>query len=61
MPPKVIPVEDDGPSLMEMMMQAQQEAKRKDDKVKATARAKEEKKGLGGGFKKGVSVVCSVL
>ena len=58
--PKVVPVEDDGPSLMEMMIQAQQEAKRKDDDVKAKVRAAEEKKGLGGGFKKGVGVCVSV-
>lgn len=53
--PKVLPVApaDEGPSLMEQMMEAQQQAKQKDDVVKAKLKAKEDKKALGGGFKKG--------
>jgi hypothetical protein len=51
---KVMPVvPDEGPSLLEQMMAAQQQAKKKDDVVKAKVKAKEDKKALGGGFKKG--------
>jgi hypothetical protein len=51
--PKVIPVPDEGPSLLEQMMAAQHQAKKADDVVKAKLKAKEDKKALGGGFKKG--------
>jgi hypothetical protein len=48
----VEPVSDEGPSMMEMMMAAQLEAKNADDAVKERERDKQSK-AFGGGFKKG--------
>ena len=44
---------DDGPSLLEMMMAAQREAKAEKDQQKTTEAVVESQKSLGGGFKKG--------
>lgn len=48
----VEPISNDGPSMMEMMMAAQLEAKKADDEVKQKEREKQSKS-FGGGFKKG--------
>lgn len=48
-----VPVEDSGPSILEMMMAAQREAKAEKEKDKAIEQTVASTKPLGGGFKKG--------